>query len=150
MGSSDQKCCFSSRAYFVSLTLILPSLLSLIESSLQCLLIMPTFIVALAINDKHSLSVKYLPTISPFGIDGNTSIHMHSDSPPKLFSPPLTSMLKKKHAPPEMLQNILPPTMSILEIYQIFNKYSPDQVNRLDTRNYNPQLLTKISKRGCC
>jgi hypothetical protein len=27
----------------------------------------------------HSLSVKYLPTISPFGIDGNTSTHMHSN-----------------------------------------------------------------------
>jgi hypothetical protein len=40
------------------------------------------FIVVLAINDKHSLSVKYFPTISPFGIDGNTSTHMHLDSPP--------------------------------------------------------------------
>jgi hypothetical protein len=59
-------------------------------------------------NDKHSLSVKYLPTISPFGIDGNTSTHMHSDSPPGLFSPPLTSMSKKKHAPPELLQKHTP------------------------------------------
>jgi hypothetical protein len=126
MGSNDQKCCFSSRAYFVLLSLIFPSLLSLIESSLQCLLIMPTFIVVLAINDKHSLSVKYFPIISPFGIDGNTITHMHSNSPPRLFSPPLTSMSKKKHAPPELLQNILPlSTMSILEIHQIFNKYSP-------------------------
>jgi hypothetical protein len=32
----------------------------------------------------HSLSVKYFPTISPFGIDGNTSTHMHSDSTPLL------------------------------------------------------------------
>ena len=35
-----------------------------------------------------------------------------------------------------------------------YTKYSistpPDLVNILDTRNYNPQLLTKISKRGCC
>ena len=29
------------------------------------------FIVVLAINDKHTLHVKHLPTISPFGIDGN-------------------------------------------------------------------------------
>jgi hypothetical protein len=27
--------------------------------------------VVLAINDKHTLPVKHLPTISPFGIDGN-------------------------------------------------------------------------------
>jgi hypothetical protein len=38
------------------------------------------FVAVLAINDKHSLSVKYLPTISPFGIDGNTRTHMHPDS----------------------------------------------------------------------
>jgi hypothetical protein len=25
----------------------------------------------LAINDKHTLPIKHLPTISPFGIDGN-------------------------------------------------------------------------------
>jgi hypothetical protein len=29
------------------------------------------FTVVLAINDKHTLPVKHLPTISPFGIDGN-------------------------------------------------------------------------------
>lgn len=58
------------------------------------------FIFVLATNENHSLSVKYLPTISPFGIDGNTSTHMHLESHPRLFSPPLTSMSKKKHAPP--------------------------------------------------
>jgi hypothetical protein len=63
------------------------------------------FIVVLAINDKHSLSVKYLPT----SINGNTSTHMHLNSPPGLFSPPLTSMSKKKHAPPELLQKDTPP-----------------------------------------
>jgi hypothetical protein len=147
MGSNDQKC-FSSRAYFVPLTLILPSMICQQSSALSLLSLFESrifsatsshnahllhtfcthaiFIVVLAINDKHSLSVKYFPTISPFGIDGNTSTHMHSDSPPGLFSPPLTSMSKKKHAPPELLQNILPlSTMSILEIHQIFNKYSP-------------------------
>jgi hypothetical protein len=67
------------------------------------------FITVLAINEKNSLSIKYLPTISPFGIDGSTSTHMHSDSPPRLFSPPLTSMSKKKHAPPELLQKHTPP-----------------------------------------
>jgi hypothetical protein len=29
------------------------------------------FTVVLAINDKHTLAVRHLPTISPFGIDGN-------------------------------------------------------------------------------
>jgi hypothetical protein len=89
MESNDHKCCFSSQAYFVPLTLILPSmicqqssalsLLSLFESSLQHLLIIPSskshllhtfcthaiFISVLSINDKHSLSVKYLPTKIP-------------------------------------------------------------------------------------
>jgi hypothetical protein len=36
--------------------------------------------VVLAINDKHTLLVKLLPTISPFGIDGNYSTEI-------LFSP---------------------------------------------------------------
>jgi hypothetical protein len=42
------------------------------------------------------------------------------------LSPPLKSMSKKKNAPPELLQYILPlSTMNNLEIQQIFNKYSP-------------------------
>jgi hypothetical protein len=86
----------------------------------------------------HSLSVTYLPTISPFGIDGNTGTLMHSEStpnstlwhphafrldsglnsPPRLFSPPLTSMSKKRHFSSDLLQNILPlSTISILEIH---------------------------------
>jgi hypothetical protein len=36
--------------------------------------------VVLAINDKHTLLVKLLPTISPFGIDGNYNTRI-------LFSP---------------------------------------------------------------
>jgi hypothetical protein len=34
----------------------------------------------------HSLLVQYLPTISPFGIDGNTSTQMPSDSTLLLYS----------------------------------------------------------------
>ena len=85
MGSNNQKCCFSSRAYFVPLTLILPSmicqqssalsLLSLFESQifsvasshnshlLHTFFTHDIFIVVLSINDKHSLSIKYLPTV---------------------------------------------------------------------------------------
>jgi hypothetical protein len=52
--------------------LYLPSM-----TSIHCLL-----------NICHSLSIKYLPTISPFSIDGNTSTHMHSDLLSQtLFSP---------------------------------------------------------------
>jgi hypothetical protein len=63
----------------------------------------------------HSLLVQYLPTISPFGIDGNTCIQTqqssafdHSDW--NLFpSPPLTSMAKSGpyHAPHETMLQLL-------------------------------------------
>ena len=54
------------------------------------------FTVVLAINDKHTLPVRHLPTISPFW-------HWWQKAP-KFFSPPLTSMSKKRHAPLELLQ----------------------------------------------
>jgi hypothetical protein len=71
-----------------------------------------------------------MPTISPFGIDGNPlkiiQLYYCSILEITTLSPPLTSMSKKKHAPPELLQYILPlSTMSSLEIQQIFNNYSP-------------------------
>jgi hypothetical protein len=69
-----------------------------------------------------------MPTISPFDIDGNPlkNVQLYQCSILEIttLSPPLTSMLKKKHAPPELLQYILPlSTMSSFEIQQIFNKY---------------------------
>jgi hypothetical protein len=81
----------------------------------------------------HSLLVQYLPTISPFGIDGNTCIQtqhssafVHLDIRPfrlvsvpktfrtRLLSPPLTSMSKKhsftelgvEHTPPVIYKHL--------------------------------------------
>jgi hypothetical protein len=63
----------------------------------------------------HSLLVQYLPTISPFGIDGNTCIQTqhssafdHSDWN-QFPSPPLTSMAKSGpyRAPPETMLQLL-------------------------------------------
>jgi hypothetical protein len=91
------------------------------------------FTIVLAINDKYTSMLCLLnifpqsPPLALMATQAPTCIrNLHLDSPPGLFSPPLTSMSKNKHAPPELLQNILPlSTMSILEIHQIFNKYSP-------------------------
>jgi hypothetical protein len=47
------------------------SLLSIIHLSELVFCWSVIFTVVLAINDKNTLSVKHLPTISPFGIDGN-------------------------------------------------------------------------------
>jgi hypothetical protein len=93
-----------------------------------------------SMTNKYSafcLPVINMPTISPFGIDGNPlkNIQLYHYSILEItssileittLSPPLTSMSKKKHATPELLQCILPlSTMSSLEIQQILNKYSP-------------------------
>jgi hypothetical protein len=50
-----------------------------------------------------------MPTISPFGIDGNPLKNIHYFThciEITTLSPPLTSMSKKKQAPPELLQYI--------------------------------------------
>jgi hypothetical protein len=49
-----------------------------------------------------------MPTISPFGIDGNPlkNIQLYHCIEITTLSPPLTSMSKKKQAPPELLQYI--------------------------------------------
>jgi hypothetical protein len=87
------------------------SLLSLFESSLQHLLTMPIYYILSVLMPS---SLLYFPSMTsihcllnicqqspPLALmESNTSTHMHSDSPPGLFSPPLTSMSKKKHAPP--------------------------------------------------
>jgi hypothetical protein len=88
-GSNDQKC-FSSFTGFRSFDqpeLILFAWLHCLRSFdlPEHIFYFPVcyklpVLMLLAINDKHSMSVKYFPTISPFGIDGNTSTHMHSDS----------------------------------------------------------------------
>ena len=83
--SNDHCCCWSCWSLPL---LFLPTILCTISSELIWIFSVTSshnahllhtfcthsiFIVVLAINDKHSMSVKYLPTISPFGIDGNTS-----------------------------------------------------------------------------
>jgi hypothetical protein len=73
--------------------------------------------------------VQYLPTISPFGIDGNTSTQMpfglnsasalqlcsRNDSasvrPNVIFSPPLTSMSKKKYSSSDLVAKQTPPVI---------------------------------------
>jgi hypothetical protein len=77
------------------------------------------------IINTHSLLVQYLPTISPFGIDGNTCIQ-HSTLlcirpirlesitetfRTRLLSPPLTSMSKKKHSFTELVAEHTPPVI---------------------------------------
>jgi hypothetical protein len=52
--------------------------------------------VVLAINDKHTLLVKLCQQSPPLALMATTT--------PEFFSPPLTSMSKKRHAPPELLQ----------------------------------------------
>jgi hypothetical protein len=64
------------------------------------------FTVVLAINDKHTLPVKNLPTISPFGIDGNKGTQI-------LFSP----------FDINVKENMLPlSSCSIFRRYQILNQ----------------------------
>jgi hypothetical protein len=64
MGSNDQQC-FSGLQSFD-----LPGLVFSLPVDHRCCT-QAIIVVVLSINDKHTLSVKHLPTISPFGIDGN-------------------------------------------------------------------------------
>ena len=76
--SDDHRCCTQA---------ITTTVLS-INDKYTLLVNMQTILCIFFLYSCHSLSITYLPIISPFGIDGNTSTRMHLDLLSQtLFSP---------------------------------------------------------------
>ena len=105
----------------------------------------------------HTLPLsKNMPTISPFGIDGNPfkNIWLFHCIEITTLSPPLTSMSKKKQAPSGLLQYI----SKVSDMWQAYSplvllQYSLELLEIQPTQtppDRMDQLLVKISKRSCC
>jgi hypothetical protein len=122
----------------------------------------------------HLLLFQYFPTISPFGIDGNTCIQRSDFNSPlhstiqtllcirpislesvteifrtRLLSPPLTSMSKKTLSSTDLVAEHTPPVIyNHLGNFQIFNKHSPDLVTLFKHQKLSPPIFDEDIQKG--